>query len=78
MLPTKSVCSTCSPPVDDGVAPMNQILRTLADIGFRGMLSLEVFNREYWKNPPIEVAQTGLAKMRGSKASSCRAPRYCE
>jgi 2-keto-myo-inositol isomerase len=50
----------------DGVAPMGDLLRTLADIGFRGMLSLELFNREYWKNPPLAIAQTGLAKMRAA------------
>ena len=31
----------------DGVAPIKQILRDLRAIGFRGMLSLELFNREY-------------------------------
>ena len=32
----------------DGVAPLDVLFRTLTDIGFRGMLSLELFNREYW------------------------------
>jgi 2-keto-myo-inositol isomerase len=48
----------------DGVAPMSHILRTLNEAGFRGMLSLEVFNREYWKQDPVTVARTGLEKMR--------------
>jgi sugar phosphate isomerase/epimerase len=48
----------------DGVAPLDTILRTLRDIGFRGMLSLELFNREYWKQDALAVARTGLEKMR--------------
>ncbi len=48
----------------DGVAPLTQIFRALRDIGFRGVLSLELFNREYWKQDPLQVAKTGLEKMR--------------
>src|SRR4030095_7033456 len=33
----------------DGVAPLAEVFRTLRDIGYRGMLSLEVFNAEYYK-----------------------------
>lgn len=48
----------------DGVAPLKPVLRTLRDSGFRGYLSLELFNRDYWKQDPFEVARTGLEKMR--------------
>jgi sugar phosphate isomerase/epimerase len=48
----------------DGVAPLGDILRTLHATGCHCMLSLELFNREYWKQDPAEVAKTGLAKMR--------------
>jgi sugar phosphate isomerase/epimerase len=48
----------------DGVAPFDQILRTLRDTGFRGTLSLEVFNRGYWEQDPLAVARTGLEKCR--------------
>lgn len=48
----------------DGVAPLKNLVRTLRDIGFRGMLSLELFNRDYWKRDALEVARTGLEKMR--------------
>lgn len=48
----------------DGVAPLTQIFRALREIGFRGVLSLELFNREYWKQDPFQVAKTGLEKMR--------------
>ena len=48
----------------DGVAPLKGLLRDLRDLGFRGMLSLELFNREYWKQDALTVARTGLDKMR--------------
>lgn len=48
----------------DGVAPLVPMLRTLRRLGFRGVLSLELFNRDYWKQDPLTVAQRGLEKMR--------------
>jgi len=48
----------------DGILPLVQLLRDLRSIGFRGPLSLEVFNEDYWKQDPLEVAKTGLRKMR--------------
>lgn len=48
----------------DGICPLKDVLRTLRATGFRGMLSLELFNRELWKQDPLEVARTGLAKMK--------------
>ena len=32
------------------------------------MLSLELFNRDYWKQDPLEVAKTGLAKVKAAVA----------
>jgi sugar phosphate isomerase/epimerase len=46
----------------DGVAPLKDILRTLYAIGFRGALSLEMFNRDYWKQDALAVAKLGLEK----------------
>jgi sugar phosphate isomerase/epimerase len=48
----------------DGVAPLKTLLRDLSSIGFQGYLSLEVFNRGYWKEDAMTVARTGLEKMR--------------
>ncbi len=48
----------------DGVAPIGEILQALVANGFNGTLSLELFNREYWKLPALEVAKTGLEKMK--------------
>lgn len=50
----------------DGVAPLGEILRNLRAIGFRGALSLELFNRDYWKQDALTVAKTGLAKMKAA------------
>ncbi|WKN33059.1 sugar phosphate isomerase/epimerase [Porifericola rhodea] len=50
----------------DGVAPLNQILQTLAAGGTPKVLSLELFNPNYWKQDPLEVAKTGLRKMKES------------
>ena len=49
----------------DGVAPLKQIFTTLRDIGYRGYLSLELFNEKYWKEADaLTVASTGLQKTR--------------
>ena len=48
----------------DGVGDLAAILRILKANGYRGMLSLELFNRDYWKHDAREVAKTGLDKMR--------------
>lgn len=53
----------------DGVAPFKQIFQTLRRTGFAGVLSLELFNRGYWKQDALEVARTGLAKMKAVVAS---------
>jgi sugar phosphate isomerase/epimerase len=48
----------------DGTAPLVEILRALRTNGGQKVLSLEVFNRAYWAQDPLEVARTGLAKMK--------------
>ena len=48
----------------DGVAPIPQLLRDLKALGFQGVLSLELFNPDYWKQDPAVVAKTGLEKMK--------------
>jgi sugar phosphate isomerase/epimerase len=50
----------------DGVAPLGQLFRDLQGTGFRGALSLELFNPEYWKQDALTVAQTGLEKTRAA------------
>ena len=48
----------------DGGAPWHQILTDLKNMGGEKVLSLELFNRSYWEKDPLEVAQTGLLKMK--------------
>jgi len=50
----------------DGIAPLPQILRTLRDNHGSTVLSLELFSPVYWQKDPLEVAQTGLAKMKAA------------
>ena len=52
----------------DGVAPLAQIMNIFREIGFSGALSLELFNRDYWAKDPLEVARTGLEKMKQTAA----------
>ncbi len=59
----------------DGVAPLKQIFRTLRRAGFAGWLSLELFNRDYYKRPALEVARTGLAKTRAAVQRALNDPR---
>jgi sugar phosphate isomerase/epimerase len=54
----------------DGVAPLDDILRTLQATGGRNVLSLELFNHEYWKRDPATVARTGLEKMQAAVAKA--------
>ena len=48
----------------DGVAPLGQILGRMIQAGFRGYLSLELFNPNYYKQDPALVAKTGFEKMK--------------
>lgn len=59
----------------DGIAPMSQILNSIGGPERSIVLSLELFNRDYWKLDPLVVARTGLAKMKAAveKASQEKA-----
>lgn len=50
----------------DGVAPYRQILRDLRDSGFRGHLSLELFNRDYWTKSADENLKTAMTRIRAT------------
>lgn len=47
----------------DGVAPLADIVEILSACGFRGALSIELFNQSYWRQDAAAVARTGLEKM---------------
>jgi 2-keto-myo-inositol isomerase len=46
----------------DGIAPLKEVFTALRKSGYAGYVSLELFNRGYWKEDPHQVARTGLAK----------------
>ncbi|MBM3983384.1 MAG: sugar phosphate isomerase/epimerase [Planctomycetes bacterium] len=50
----------------DGVAPLKDVFATLRAMNYTGYLSLELFNREYWKQDPHAVAKTGLTKLKAA------------
>jgi sugar phosphate isomerase/epimerase len=56
----------------DGVAPLGEFFRDLRAIGFRGYLSVELFNRRYWQDDPKTVLRTAIAKTRAAVKSALR------
>lgn len=52
----------------DGVGPVTEVLQTLTKTGFRGVLSLELFNPTYWKQDPAAVLKKGLDSMKAAVA----------
>ncbi len=50
----------------DGVAPLTEILRNLHELGGQTVLSLELFNRKHWEMDALEIARTGLEKMKSA------------
>ena len=48
----------------DGVAPLEKFFRDLWSTGYRGALSIELFNPDYWKQDPLKVAKESLEKTR--------------
>jgi 2-keto-myo-inositol isomerase len=48
----------------DGIGPVKEILRLLRQNGGQTVLSLEIFNRKYWAEDALEVAKTGLSKIK--------------
>jgi sugar phosphate isomerase/epimerase len=56
----------------DGVAPYKSLLASLRAGGFQVMLSLELFNRDYWALDPLTVATRGFEKMKALVQASDR------
>ncbi|MDR8392905.1 sugar phosphate isomerase/epimerase [Aliifodinibius sp. S!AR15-10] len=46
----------------DGVLPLTKILKDLKETGYKGCVSLELYNPNYWDRDLQQVAQTGLQK----------------
>ena len=54
----------------DGIAPMTEILRSVIRPDRPIVLSLELFNPEYWKQDALQVARTGLEKTKAAVAKA--------
>ena len=45
------------------------MISIVKDAGYTGVISLELFNPNYWEQDPAEVARTGLEKMQATVGS---------
>lgn len=52
----------------DGIAPLKDILKIVSSTGAFPVLSLELFNKDYYKLDALEVAREGLRKMKALAA----------
>jgi 2-keto-myo-inositol isomerase len=50
--------------VGEGIADLPRVIANLRSIGYRGPLSLELFNRTLWEQDPAEVVTRGLERIR--------------
>jgi sugar phosphate isomerase/epimerase len=50
--------------VGDGIADLPRVISNLRTIGYRGPLSLELFNKELWTRDPREVVARGLDRVK--------------
>lgn len=48
----------------EGILPLREWADELQQRGYKGPVSLELFNPDLWAQDPLEVARRGLAKMR--------------
>jgi sugar phosphate isomerase/epimerase len=49
----------------EGVADLPCVIELLRAIGYRGPLSLELFNEDLWRIDPLDVAMVGIERLRG-------------
>lgn len=50
--------------IGDGIADLPRAITNLRSIGYRGPISLELFNRALWEQDPTEVARRGLERIK--------------
>lgn len=48
----------------EGVAPLKSFVRKLQEIGYQGVLSVELFNPKYWDEDPKKVARLCYQRMK--------------
>jgi sugar phosphate isomerase/epimerase len=51
--------------VGEGIADLPRVIANLRSIGYRGPLSLELFNRDLWAQDPAQVLRRGIERIRG-------------
>lgn len=49
--------------VGDGIADLPRVIANLRTIGYRGPLSLELFNRRLWSQDPLQVIRRGRERI---------------
>ena len=54
----------------DGICPFKAVLPKMYSQGFRGCLSLELFNKNYWKQPPEKTVAEGYKKTKDTILSA--------
>ena len=50
--------------IGDGVIDLKTEIAMLRSIGYQGMLSLELFNRQLWQQDPAGVLDLGIKRLR--------------
>ena len=50
--------------VGDGIADLPRVIANLRTIGYRGPLSLELFNRRLWDEDPLQIVKRGVERIR--------------
>jgi sugar phosphate isomerase/epimerase len=50
--------------IGEGIADLPRVFENLRAIGYRGPVSLELFNRDLWTRDPFEVVKTGLDRIK--------------
>jgi len=50
--------------IGDGIADLPRVIANLRTIGYRGPISFEIFNKDLWKQDPLDVARRGLDRIK--------------
>ena len=48
----------------EGIYPLKEFLAKITGKGYEGYITLEIFNEEYWKKDPFEIASRGYSSLR--------------
>ena len=48
-----------------GMIPISEMLQILHSKGYASSIALEIFNEEYWKRSPLDVAREGFKSVAG-------------